>query len=105
MRPEDLTRFVCVACGKTLADHRRADGRSIACRGVAPARIPDVLTLTQLCALLQLSVRTVYHHRRRHDHPAITELPRFTGHVRFSGAAVRDWLAGHHTLRLARRAR
>lgn len=94
----DLTH-PCADCGLPLEAHVR-DGRIVACRG---KRIPDVLTLSQLCALLSLAPRTVYSRRKNHSHPGIVELPHFVGHPRFSGQAVRDWLAGNHQLRLARR--
>jgi hypothetical protein len=97
----DLTTR-CTACHLPLSAHVRADGR-VVCRGEAKPGIPDVLTLTQLCTVLSLSPRTVHKRRQNHSHPGIVELPHFVGHPRFSGAAVRDWLAGNHGLRLARR--
>jgi hypothetical protein len=55
--------------------------------------IPDVLTLSELAALLKVSKRELFDFRRAHNHPAVDELPG-PGQPRFRGAAVRTWLAG-----------
>lgn len=97
----DLAAERCAVCGAPLSDHRRADNRSIACRG---SLADEALTLAELGALLKLAPRTIYAHRKRHDHPAILELPKLgPGHPRFSKRAVEAWLANQPAADVSRR--
>jgi excisionase family DNA binding protein len=106
MTPEDLTQFVCVGCGKTLAEHRRADGRSISCRGVAAPPSPWMSAIA-CAAYLGLSLDSLYHAIRRRGLPA-SHIGR---RLRFHKTYVDEWVDTgvdprvHHQLRLARRAR
>jgi excisionase family DNA binding protein len=84
----DLEALICAACGRSIAEHRRDDGRSISCRGVAPTASSPWMSANECAAYLGLSRDSLYQAIRRRGLPA----SRIGRRLRFHKTFVDEWV-------------